>query len=134
MGELAKCIDAYRTATELDPNEVYSRHVLAWLLATSEDARFRDGRRALEYAEAVVKIEPSSWICQASLAAAHAEVGDFDRAVVVQRKAIGLSPDLIAGHRALREQLSHYEQRKPYREPRSRAASVPLAPPPREVK
>ena len=50
-----------------------------------------------------------------TLAAAHAEAGQFDQAVRWQEKAIPLAPE--AQRDVLRRRLELYQQGKPYREP-----------------
>jgi hypothetical protein len=50
-----------------------------------------------------------------TLAAAYAEAGQFDKAVLAQKEAIGLSAD-EASKKEFGEHLKLYEARKPYRE------------------
>ena len=52
----------------------------------------RDGKRALELAQKAQQLEdkPSAFVLEA-LAAAYAEVGDFDRAVASEKEAIELA-------------------------------------------
>jgi tetratricopeptide (TPR) repeat protein len=62
---------------------------LAWLLATAADAKFRDGKRALELAKQAVEMSyHKSANSLSALAAAFAAVGDFDNAVRYQEKAL----------------------------------------------
>jgi len=49
------------------------------------------------------------------LAAAYAEVGDFDAAIKYQKQAIALSGD-YPDRQAMEEALELYQKRKPYRE------------------
>ncbi len=72
-------------------------HDLAWLLATCSDEKYRDGSKAVAFAEKAVGfgkragyhivLEPQ---VLNTLAAAYAEAGDFDTAVESQEKAIQL--------------------------------------------
>jgi hypothetical protein len=67
---------------------------LAWLLATCDDARYRDGQRAVELATKACDL--TNWKNPAfldTMAAAYAAVGDFDKAVdwpraVARREAL----------------------------------------------
>ena len=65
------------------------------------------------------------------MAAAHAETGDFDKAIAFQKKALAF-PDLgKADVERWQELLRLYEQKKPYRSPAYAPRAV--APLPREV-
>jgi len=69
---------------------------LAWFLATSEESKVRDGPRAVQLAEkAVAATQRKDPAILDTLAAAHAEAGQFTNAVRVQREAIAL---LTADH------------------------------------
>jgi tetratricopeptide (TPR) repeat protein len=64
----------------------------AWLLATSTDARVRDGRGAIGFAErAVAATNRKNPAILDTLAAAYAEDGQFDRAVNVQQDALRMA-------------------------------------------
>jgi tetratricopeptide (TPR) repeat protein len=110
----------FREATRLDPNWTQPLLEAAWQQSTHPDARFRNGKHAQRAAVLV---------CQATnyrqpraldvLAAAFAEIGQFDDAVRYERQTIDL---LSAGGPAdaiaeARERLHLYESRKPYRQP-----------------
>lgn len=105
-------------ATKAYPDEPEFAHALARLLATSRDPRVRDGRRALQIAEELMKGRTTTALGE-TLAMALAEVGQFDRAVRVQRDVMlaneraGL-PDVDG---AMRANLQRYESRQPSRTP-----------------
>jgi tetratricopeptide (TPR) repeat protein len=61
---------------------------LAWILATSEDVSVRNGKQALELAEAVLKTDPNSPSYLNVLAAALAETGRFADAVTVAERSV----------------------------------------------
>jgi eukaryotic-like serine/threonine-protein kinase len=88
----------------------------AWTLATSPYSDMRDGSNAVLFAEkAVVATSRTNAVFLETLAAAHAESGDFDLAVAVQKEAIGLLPDGASNsYSALR--LSLYQSSIPYRD------------------
>jgi hypothetical protein len=90
---------------------------MAWLRATCSDEKFRDGKKAVDYAKAACELtEWKNPFYLDTLAAAHAEAGDFKAAVAEQEKALSfpeLAEQFGEGPRARREL---YRKQKPYRE------------------
>jgi Flp pilus assembly protein TadD len=103
----------FRSGFELKPPHARAASRFAWLLATSKDDALRNGVEAMHWArygaEASEFEDPDSL---AALAAACAEVGDFDEAVRWQRRAIDLAADEVG---ELRHHLALYESRRPLR-------------------
>jgi serine/threonine protein kinase len=132
LRDVRASIAHYTEAIRLDPTHILAHDGLAWVLAAGPDG-VRDRRRAVEHATRACEL--GGWkIAQMidTLAAAHAEAGDFDQAVAYQRKALEF-PDLQEEKRERwQERLRLYEQKQPYRDPD--LAPRELAPPPREVK
>ena len=90
--------------------------------ATCPIAKFRDGKKALENALNARKLyDGDHWKIAATVAAAYAENGDFDKAREWQDKAITLvGDDKSATDKekdSLRSRLELYKANKPYREP-----------------
>jgi tetratricopeptide (TPR) repeat protein len=113
--EYAKALADYQKASELAPKEAYgaSYHTsLATLLAACPDQKIRDGKKALEAAKKAHEMAqgPSEL---ATLAAAHAELGEFDEAVAWQTKALDAAPKTLKEQYQQRLQL--YQDKKPYR-------------------
>lgn len=98
------------------PDHMGFPHALARLLAAAPDDRVRDGRRALELIENVLKNDRSTEVGEA-LAMALAELRRFDEAAGVQRELIAAARR--AGDaplaRALAGNLRLYEARQPSR-------------------
>ncbi len=85
----AQAIAEYERLLRVEPNSADGRRALARVLATCFDSRLRDGRRAVAEAKAACDLtfdrDPD---CLDTLAAAYAEVGDYESAVKTQTQAI----------------------------------------------
>ena len=87
----------------------------AWLRATSSAAGVRNGELALAQAQQAVALEHNASYLD-TLAAAYAELGQFDKALATQREALALADgneDLV---RELNRHLGAYAQGRPWRE------------------
>ena len=90
---------------------------LAWLLATSPDDALRDGKRAVELAKQACDVtdwEEAHII--STLAAAHAEAGDFEAARTYSRQAVEKGGDDEEIRLQLEAELASYREEKPWRE------------------
>lgn len=87
----------------------------AWLIATSRSEESRNGYHARELAEAACKsTEYRWWQPLRALAAAHAEIGEFDKAIEFAEKAAAKAPPDQVG--VIRRQLENYKKSEPWRE------------------
>jgi Tfp pilus assembly protein PilF len=114
-------------ATEADETDLQKTRIslavnlnnLAWALATSKEAGARDGTRAVQLAErACTLTDFKQTIFIGTLAAAHAEAGEFDDAISMAQKACALASE--SGDQNLLKQnqelLALYRTHQPYRE------------------
>jgi len=113
---------------ELEPDDFAGHYMAGWIYGTCPDPACRDKEKALFHAtkavdlwlEAVPGTEPTYWMAWACLAAAHAERGDFEKAIEYQKKAIEWLPAVAEEWRPSVEPrvkacLLLYEARKPLR-------------------
>ena len=101
-------------ARRLRPRETWNYNDAAWLRATSPDASVRNGKLAVQ--QATRACELSGWKRSDyidTLAAAHAEAGNFERAIEFQKQAMKIAP--FSDRRGMTERLRLYETRTPYR-------------------
>jgi tetratricopeptide (TPR) repeat protein len=104
-------------AARLNPNDVHVCNNYAMTLASSPYANIRDGKKAVAAATRVCEL--TQWKNPDyldTLAAAFAEVGDFDAAIKWQIKAIEILRD-ERNREVFRSRLALYQAGKPYREP-----------------
>ena len=88
----------------------------AWMLATSKFDAMRNGTLAVDQAEKAVAEQPSA-VYLDTLAAAYAEIGNFERAVDVQLQALEALAEEDASLRGeLETRLQYYRRSEPWRE------------------
>ena len=113
--EYGKAISDYSEASRIDPKDANTWNASAWFAATCPDARYRNGKNAVEHATRACEL--TAWKDGAmldTLAAAYAEAGDFPNAVKWAEKAVELAPKEMKGE--LRSHLDVFKAHKPYRE------------------
>jgi tetratricopeptide (TPR) repeat protein len=104
----------YSESIRVDPENPDSRHHRVVLLSACVDAKYRDGKQAIE--DATKACELSEWsnpLYLSGLAMANAEAGDYDAAVKWQQKALELSSSSPPGSYVTNLEL--YKQHKPFR-------------------
>lgn len=116
--DYAKAIADYSTAMRLDSSLAYPVENLAEIYACCPDARWRDGKKAVSYAQKVC--EMSRWLQPSHLhllASASAESGQFDDAVRWEEKAIELNPPSKQNNlQAFEKALGLFKQHQPFHE------------------
>jgi len=116
----AEAADHYTAVLRLAPDHIRAMNDLAWLLATCPDAAIRSGPEAVRLAtEANRLLNYTQPLPLDTLAAAYAEVGDFDRATAAARRAVELArahnqSELADQYEA---RLRLYRARQAYRQP-----------------
>jgi tetratricopeptide (TPR) repeat protein len=113
--DYGKALADYDKAVEVAPKDASASTYytnLALFRAGCPEARFRDGTKALEMAEKAYQLAKGPGE-MAALAAAYAELGQFDKAVDWQTKAVAGAPD--GANEQARTRLKLYQEQKPYR-------------------
>jgi tetratricopeptide (TPR) repeat protein len=107
----------YNNVLNAKPDHSAALNELAWLLATSHDKSLRDGKRAIELATKCCQLtEYKDAHTVDTLAASHAEAGDFDAAIEWSTKALELEKS--DGPRdQLIKHLDCFRAHMPWREP-----------------
>jgi tetratricopeptide (TPR) repeat protein len=102
-------------ALKLNPNNALAYNQRAWVWATCPIEKYRDGKRAVEAAKQAVAIGKEAGMMD-TLAAAYAETGDFEQAIIWQYRALQ-DPEFRKDNEtgALRR-LELYRNNIPYRD------------------
>jgi cytochrome c-type biogenesis protein CcmH/NrfG len=87
---------AYAEAIQSNPANAEAHVELAWLLATHPDDRLRDGRRAISLARRAITLGSAHPALYETLAAAYAEAGDFDEAVLWRAESLDAAIHALA--------------------------------------
>jgi len=83
-------VAAYEKALMLDSEKPWVLNNLAWLYATCEDRKFRNPKKAVQYAEKAVAFEdaPHTWD---TLAESYYVNGEYKKAESAAKRALGLA-------------------------------------------
>lgn len=88
----------------------------SWMLATGNDEAQRNGARALELARRVADDYPDKFSVYRARAASHAELGDFNTALRMQKRVIKLAQSLKMPVEIEQQRLAAYNQKIAWRE------------------
>lgn len=116
-GDVQRAIADFSQVIKLEPKFADAYDTLALIYATSANAKVRNGKRALELAQKACEL--TGWknaYYLNTLAAAHAEAGDYQQAAEWQGKALALKAFSKAGEAAALERLNLYRAGKPFHE------------------
>ena len=115
-GDYAKAAADYAALLAAHPTDVLGLNNSAWLQATCPDAAFRDGKEAVRLAKAACERTGNrDGGCLDTLAAAHAEAGDFAAAVTAQERALEDRGFAKKHGDDAQKRLRGYEDKKPFR-------------------
>ena len=98
-------------------NDADALRRLAWILATAPYPEVRDGKKAVAFAkQADQLVGGTNPGILSILAAAHAEAGDFEKAIATQQQAIALLRKGGESQAPYAAALKLYESRQPFRD------------------
>ena len=118
-GHYNQALKDWDEAIRLAPDEPWGYQNKARLYATCESLGHRDGQLALENAMKACELSGwDDWMYLATLAAAYAELGQFDEAIKWQKKAIAMNKNPEERDRTQQlDRLNLYESGQPFRDP-----------------
>ena len=119
VGEVREAVALYQKSLEIQPRNAITCKNLAWILATSPEPSVRNGAKAVELAEQAVRLSGGSDpIFVGTLAAAHAEAGQFPEAVETAQQArqLAAAQNNTSLVDALQAQIGLYQAGAPLRE------------------
>jgi tetratricopeptide (TPR) repeat protein len=106
----------FTKANELSPHDPAILNSIAWLRATCPVDSVRNGKEAVQASLEACRLtnfkDPN---CLDTLAAAHAEAGDFDRAIEYMTKILGRKTE-STDRKKFEARLALYRDHKPYRD------------------
>jgi len=108
-----QAIEDLQKALSLDKNNQDAQRMLAWIYATNPLESYRNGEKALEIAKSLYKANDDAQYAEV-VAAAYAELGDFDNAVKTLEEAIRLTSDLVQKE-DFRFDIKNYKKGEPLR-------------------
>lgn len=117
VAEWKTVVAEYTREVETSPADEAAHNDLAWLLATCPAEQLRDGAGAVKLALRANELGRGKTANSLdTLAAAYAEVGEFDKAVASQKKALELK-DPGYDHESGQRRLDQYRRRQAHRDP-----------------
>ncbi len=125
LGNRAGAVADYEQGLKLKPADPGLLNNLAWVLATAPEDKLRNGQRALRLAlEACKLTDYKEDYVLSTLAAAYAEIGDFENARKWSAKSVEIGTKEHVAE--LKKEVDSYQARKP--------CARPCRPPPRRRK
>lgn len=116
-GNFKAAASEYARAVDLAPDSAHALNDLAWFKATTPASALRDGPGAVRASTKACEL--TRWrdpFLIDTLAAAHAEAGDFKQAVLRQEQAIKMRSTLPDDRKGMEDRLGLYRRGQAYRD------------------
>lgn len=116
-GDYKRAVAELQTALKLAPTDTRALNSLSWLRATCPDESMRSGKDAVRIGLELCRL--TNWKNAAdldTLAAAYAEIGDFDKAVEYQRQVLQKVQRQDSEREGTEARLKLYQEHKPFRD------------------
>lgn len=116
-GSFLNALQDFERVTKLKPKASNAYDHSAWILATCPDDKLRDGKKAVELATKACELSKwKKYTFVETLAAAYAEVGDFEQAIKYQKQATSMDGISETNRTNVQNRIELYVQHKPFRE------------------
>lgn len=118
-GNCVEALKLYSASLEARPDDALAANNYAWILATHPDPKLRNGAKAKKWAQMACEVTKNRIPpLLGTLAAAHAENGEFDQAVEISKQAIASAREYQKEDLAKRltERRVSYQNKKPFRD------------------
>jgi tetratricopeptide (TPR) repeat protein len=106
MQEYRRALDVLEPLSEEYPNDHSLKNNIAWLYATAEDPKVRNGEKAIGYAQEALLVAPRDYHVWSTLAEAYYVLGDYEKAVRASEEALILARQ----RKASASELSGYKK------------------------
>jgi tetratricopeptide (TPR) repeat protein len=116
--QFQRAIDDFKRAIKLGDPHGRAHNNLAWIRCTCPDSRFRDGKQAVVLAKKAVSLRRDDAHLN-TLAAAYAELGNFNVAVKIETLALSMLPagkTFDPNRRLIMKRIKLYKSKKPCRD------------------
>lgn len=108
-----QAITDIKKALEIERGNIEAKRMLAWIYATNPLDAYRNGKESLRLSKELYEMNEDVQYAEV-LAAAYAELDDFEKAVAVLEEAVRLTTDLVQ-REDFRFDIKNYEMRKKVR-------------------
>lgn len=116
-GDYRGAVSDYEKGTRFSPKDADVLTNFGWFQATCPEDSLRNGKQALEKSKRACELTHwQDYHPVDNVAAAWAEIGDFDNAVKYETQALNLKGINATTRKAMQGRLELYRQHKPYRQ------------------